>query len=90
MEKKNEKREYHKNWINKNPEYMATWRGANGERMKKTNKAYYQKHKEKILETFATPITCECGKTMRRNNYFRHLRSISHQAFEKRKLDSNA
>ena len=78
MSKKLTGTEYHQQWKLKNPTYMSEWRAANGERMKQTNKVYYEKNKERILFEYAKPVTCECGKTMRRNNYPRHLKSPTH------------
>tara|TARA_R110002096_G_scaffold175040_1_gene350798 strand:+ start:65 stop:361 length:297 start_codon:yes stop_codon:yes gene_type:complete len=72
---------YHQKWKANHPNYMSEWRSANEERMRETNAAYYQKHKARILVEYAKPVTCECGKTMRRNNYPRHLRSSKHKAF---------
>lgn len=89
MSKKLTGTEYHQQWKLKNPTYMSEWREANGERMKETNKLYYEKHKARILFEYAKPITCECGKTMRRNNYPRHLKSPTHARLMKDK-QSNA
>ena len=72
---------YQQKWKANHPNYMSEWRSANEERMRETNAAYYQKHKARILVEYAKPVTCECGKTMRRNNYPRHLRSSKHKAF---------
>lgn len=81
--------EYQKQWKIANPNYMSEWREANVERMKKTNQAYYEKHKERILLAYSKPVNCECGKTMRRNNYPRHLKSPTHSRLMKEK-QSNA
>ncbi len=81
--------EYQKQWQAQHPTYMSEWRAANGERMKETNKLYYEKHKERILLAYSKPVNCECGKTMRRNNYPRHLKSPTHARLMKEKQKSN-
>jgi hypothetical protein len=44
-------------------------------------KAYYEVNRESALKRLASPTTCECGCTVRRDSLARHRRSLEHQAW---------
>ena len=56
----------------------AEYRQENKERTAKNNKKYRQENKEKISFNSKQKIDCECGATMRRNDFARHKRTNKH------------
>ena len=55
---------------------------------RKYNSEYYNLHKHIILQDQATPKTCEiCKRTLRKNNYARHVRTAIHYENLKKRLE---
>lgn len=50
----------------------------NKEKLKASNKAYKVKNKEKIKAQHRKKIICECGRTIRRHNKKRHIKTQIH------------
>jgi len=78
------RQESHARWRANNPDYMATYREDNAEKIKKANSEYYKKNKLAINSYGGERIECEhCGATMRRNNIYRHYKSKKCLAIQK-------
>lgn len=56
------------------------------EERKEYNKQYYEKNKDRILSNYAIKVTCKCGKSVSRANYFKHLDTKLH----KNRIELNA
>ena len=69
---------YYENHKEETAEYQKKWREENKELKKEIDKQYKQNNKEKIKEQRSEKITCECGKTICRNDLARHKRSQFH------------
>jgi len=63
-------KEYHKEWYEKNKD-----------KINERKKEYYENNKDKILEQKKEKITCECGATITKSHFNRHLKSIKHQGY---------
>ena len=78
--------EYHKQYSQKNKEdlkqYKKQYREDNKEKIKKREKQYREINKDKIKQRKAVKITCDCGSTVRRNDYARHKKSKKHKKWE--------
>ena len=70
------KKEYTKLWYEKNKDNKEYYKQRK-EYHKQYNQEYYQDNKEQLLEK----ITCECGATITKIHFNRHLKSIKHIGF---------
>ena len=59
-------------------EQIAEYRQATKERKKDTNKEWYEKNKEKLLEKQKQKITCVCGCIVAYIHKARHERTVKH------------
>ena len=72
-----DKKEYTKEWYNKNIDKKKEWYNKNIDTIKEYNKEYYEKNKEKNYK-----ITCECGSELSYSELPRHKKSLKHIAYE--------
>jgi len=66
-----------KEWYEKNKEKRKELYEKNKDKLKKIQKKCYEKNKEKINEK----ITCECGRTINKQNLSRHKKSKIHLTY---------
>jgi len=71
----NDIKKYQKEWIRE-------YRKNNKEKVNQLNNERRAKNKDKINEKARLNIiTCECGSVIRKDNLFRHCKTIKHQSF---------
>ena len=63
-------------------EYKKEWnklyRSENKEKLNEKDRKYYADNRDKLLEAGSQRITCECGCTVRKDNFNRHKASQKH------------
>jgi hypothetical protein len=72
------KRQYYHDHKEEVREKQRRWREENREAVNEGKRRYYNEHKEQINERMRQPITCECGKVIKRGNLRDHRKSKYH------------
>jgi hypothetical protein len=80
-----EKKEWNKQYFQKNKEKITVrtyeYRANNKEQDKQYHKKYYENNKVSILEKDKQKYVCECGSTIRIRIKARHIKTLKHQAY---------
>ena len=76
------KKQYYEDNKENIKQYYKQYYIDNIEKIKDKKSEYRKKNKEQIKQRKAVKITCECGSTVRRNDYARHKKSIKHKKWE--------
>ena len=75
---KNIRKLYYENHKEETAEYQKKWREENKELKQALDKQYRENNIEKIKARKSEKITCECGKTICRDDLARHKRTLFH------------